>query len=228
MKKTKYVILSVLLAVASLVTVAQAGTLIETTGNVVSKTAVIGDTQRFAVTKTEFAKTNGIKETYQWFALDPIFGFATPIADATNRVYEIDSVQTTDAAYRFVRVSAGTVTDFSDLFGLTVKQDGVLIVNIWSPDSEYVTSVLLGQSFELKVKLTDFGEDEKDNNNLIFQWYRVDGLGNQTAIPGATKRTYKVAAAQLSDVSFYTVSVSNGSTTEQPPELYDVQVEVVN
>lgn len=228
MKKTKHIVLSVLLAVASLVTVAQAGTLIETTGNVVSKTAVVGDSQKFAVTRTDFAKTNGIKETYQWFALDPIFGFATPIDGATNRVYTIDSVTTDDAAYRFVRVQAGTVTDFSDLFGLTVKQDGVLIVNLWSPDGAYFTVPLLGQPFELKVKLTDFGQDENDDHNLTFQWYRVDGSGNQTAIPGATKRTYKVTAAQLSDVSFYTVSVSNGTTTEQPPELYDVEVEVVN
>lgn len=228
MKKTKYIILSVLLAVASLVSVAQAGQLIETTGGVVSKNAIVGESQKFAVTRTEFAKTNAIKETYQWFALDPIFGFASPIPDATNRVYEIASVQSTDAAYRFVRVQAGAVTDFSDLFGLTVKQDATLIVDIYSPDAEYVTSVLLGDPFELTVKLTDFGQSEKANHNLIFQWYRVDGSGVQTAIPGATKKSYKVSSAQISDVSFYTVSVSNGTTTEQPPELYDVQVEVVN
>ncbi len=214
------------LAITSLVSVARAGLLVQTDPDVISKTAFVGESQRFAFPRTDFDKTNGVPETYQWFELDPVFGFATPIPDATNRVYEIASVQTTDAAYRFVRVSDGTTTEFSTLIGLTVKQEGVLIVNVWSPDSEYVTLVHQGDPFELTVKLTDFGKSENDANNLTFQWYRVDGFGNQTAIPGATGRKYSVASAQTSDVSFYTVSVSDGTTTEQPPELYDVEVEV--
>lgn len=231
MKKIKNIILATVIAVTSLVSVAQAGQLINetsSTGNVITKNAYVGDSQRFAVTLTDFAKTNGVAETYQWFALDPIFGFASPIDGATNRVYQIDSVQTTDAAYRFVRVSDGTITEFSDLFALTVKQDGTLIVNNYYPDGLFATAVLQGQPFEFTVKLTDFGQDEKDDGNLTFQWYRVDGAGNQTAIPGATHRKYSVAAAQISDVSFYTVSVSNGTVTEQPAELFEVEVEVIN
>lgn len=225
MKKTNRIIVTVALAIASMVSVARAGLLVQTEPDVL-KTALVGESQRFAFPRTDYVKTNGIPETYQWFALDPVFGFATPIPDATNRVYNIASVQSTDAAYRLVRVSDGTTTEFSAFIALTVKQDGVLIVNTWSPDSVYVTLVDQGQPFELSVQLTDFGKSEKDANNLTFQWYRVDGSGNQTAIPGATSRTYSVASAQISDVSFYTVSVSDGTTTEQPPELYDVEVEI--
>lgn len=225
MKKTNRIIVTVALAIASMVSVARAGLLVQTEPDVL-KTALVGESQRFAFPRTDYDKTNGIPETYQWYALDPVFGFATPIPDATNRVYNIASVQSTDAAYRLVRVSDGTTTEFSAFIALTVKQDGVLIVNTWSPDSVYVTLVDQGQPFELSVQLTDFGKSEKDANNLTFQWYRVDGSGNQTAIPGATSRTYSVASAQISDVSFYTVSVSDGTTTEQPPELYDVEVEI--
>jgi len=225
MKKKNHIILSVSLAIASLASVAQAGLLVQTEPDVL-KTAFIGESQRFAFPKTDFDKTNGVPETYQWFALDPVFGFASPIADATNRVYDIASVQPTDAAYRFVRVSDGTTTEFSAFIALTVKQDGVLIENVWSPDSVYVTLIHQGEPFEFAVQLTDFGKSEKDANNLTFQWYRVDGFGNQTAIPGATSRKYSVASGQISDVSFYTVSVNNGTTTEQPPELYELEVEV--
>jgi hypothetical protein len=225
MKKTNRIILSASLAMASLVSVARAGLLVQTEPDV-SKNAFVGESQRFAFPRTDFDKTNGIPETYQWIELDPVFGFSTPIPDATNRVYEIASVQPTDATYRLVRVSDGTTTEFSAFIALTVKQDGVLIVNTWSPDSVYLTLIHQGQPFELTVPLTDFGKSEKDANNLTFQWYRVDGFGNQTAIPGATSRTYSVASAQISDVSFYTVSVSNGTTTEQPPELYEVELEV--
>lgn len=215
----KKIILITLLALST-VFGASAQTLIQST-NDVSKTRSVGDDVKFKVELTDFAKSEKHSLTYQWFGSVLPFGFFQPITDQTNRVLSISSVTTNDPAYFFVRVSDGTTTEFSPLNSLTVTQDGQLIVLVYSPDGEYPVVTELGQPTVLSVK-----KSPGHPSGIHFQWYRVDGSGNATVIPGATSKDYVIASTQISDVSFYTVTATKGSTTEQPPELYDVQVEV--
>lgn len=216
----KKLVLAVLLALATIVG-ANAQTLIQST-NSVNKTRSVGDDVKFKVELTDFAKSEKQNLTYQWFGSVLPFGFFQPITDQTNRVLNISSVTTNDPAYFFVRVSDGTTTEISPFNSLTVTQDGQLIVQVWSPDGEYPVVTVLGQQTVLSVK-----KSPDHPNGIHFQWYRVDGSGNATAITGATNKDYVIASTQISDTGFYTVTATKGSTTEQPPELYDLQVEVV-
>lgn len=215
----KNIILITLLALST-VFGASAQTLIQST-NSDNKTRSVGDDVKFKVELTDFAKSEKHSLTYQWFGSVLPFGFFQPITDETNRVLRLDSVTTNSPAYFFVRVSDGTTTEFSPLNSLTVTQDGQLIVLVYSPDGEYPVVTVLGEQTVLSVK-----KAPDHPNGIHFQWYKVDGSGNQTAIPGATNKDYVIESTQISDVSFYTVTATKGSTTEQPPELYDVQVEV--
>jgi len=216
----KNIVLSVLLALTTVVG-ASAQTLIATT-NSANKVRSIGDDVKFKVELTDYAQAEKTNITYQWFGSVLPFGFFQPLTDQTNRVLRIDSVTTNDPAYFFVKVSDGTKTEFSPLNSLTVTQDGDLIVKVWSPDGEYPTVTLLGQPTVLSVETV-----KKHSKNIDFQWYRVDGAGNATIIPGATNQNYVIESTQLSDVSFYTVTATKDGITEQPPELYDLMVEVV-
>lgn len=215
----------ILIAVLALSTVfgASAQTLIQNT-NDENKVRSIGEDVKFKVELTEFAQSEKTNITYQWFGSVLPFGFFQPLTDQTNRVLRIDSVTTNDPAYFFVIVRDGTRTEFSPgIKSLTVTQNGDLIVKVWSPDGLYPTVTLLGQPTVLSVETV-----KKHPKDVTFQWYRVDGAGNSTLIPGATNKDYIIPSTQISDVSFYTVIATDGCTTEQPPELYDLEVEVVN
>jgi len=216
----KKIILITLLAIAT-VAGASAQTLIATT-NSANKVRSIGDDVKFKVELTDYAQSEKTNITYQWFGSVLPFGFFQPLTDQTNRVLKISSVTTNDPAYFFVKVSDGTKNEFSPLNSLTVTQDGDLIVKVWSPDGEYPVVTLLGQQTVLTVKKAPDAP-----KGIQWQWYRVDGAGNATIIPGATNKDYVIQSTQISDVSFYTVTATKDCITEQPPELYDLQVEVV-
>lgn len=197
-----------------------AGILVQTEPDV-SKNAWVGELQDIKFPKTETVKTNGITETWQWFNFN-----VGPMPDATNRVHEIASVTPADAGYYFVQVSDGTTTEFSALIALTVKEEAVLVNQIYHPDGEGIVFGNVGDPIEMKVTLTEFGQDQKDCHLLSFQWYRLDSGGNKTAITGATHRKYSVASAQISDVGRYTVVVTDGTTTEELVQPFSVILQV--
>lgn len=193
-----------------------AGLLIQTEPDV-SKNAWVGESQDLKLPKTDYAKTNGVAETYQWFNLN-----SGPIAGATNRVLELASVAAGDASYYIVQVSDGTTTEFSALIALTVKEPATLVNQVYHPDGEGIVFANVGDPIEMKVTLTEFGQDQRDCNLLSLQWYRLDSGGNKTAISGATKRKYAVASAQIADVGRYTVVVTDGTTTEELVQPFTV------
>lgn len=184
------------------------------------KVAWVGEAHGLKFSKTDYVKTNGIAETYQWFSFNQ-----GPIPDATNRVHEIESASPADADYYIVQVSDGIATEFSALIALTVKQAATLINQVYYPDGEGVVFASVGDPIEMKVTLTEFGQDQKDCGLLSFQWHRLDAGGNKTAIAGATHRKYSVPSAQISDVGRYTVVVTDGTTTEELVQPFTVILE---
>jgi hypothetical protein len=197
-----------------------AGILIQTEPDV-EKNAWVGEAKDLKFPKTDYVKTNGITETYQWFNFN-----VGPMLGETNRVLELATVTPGDAGYYFVQVSDGTTTEFSALIALTVKEEAVLINQFYYPDGEGLVFVHQNDPFEIKVTLTEFGQDQKDCGHLSFQWYRLDSGGNKTAISGATHRKYSVASAQISDVGRYTVVVTDGTTTEELVQPFSVTLQI--
>lgn len=197
-----------------------AGILIQTEPDV-SKNAWVGESKDLKLPKTEQAKTNGIVETYQWFNFN-----IGPMPGETNRVLELATVAPSDAGFYFVQVSDGTTTEFSAFIALTVKEEATLINQFYYPDGEGLIFAHVGDPIEMKVTLTEFGQDQKDCHLLSFQWYRLDSGGNKTAITGATHRKYSVASAQIADVGRYTVVVTDGTTTEELVQPFSVTVQV--
>lgn len=196
-----------------------AGLLVQTEPDV-EKNAWVGESQDIKFPKTDYVKTNGIVETWQWFNFN-----VGPMPGETNRVIELASVTPADAGYYFVQASDGTTTEFSALIALTVKEPATLINQLYHPDGEGILFANIGDPFEIKVTLTDFGQDQRDNHLLSFQWYRLDSVGNKTAIAGATHRKYSVASAQIADVGRYTVVVTDGTTTEEFIQPYSLTVQ---
>lgn len=212
----KHATIAALLAAINL----NAGILIQTEPDV-SKNAWSGESKDLKLPKTDYAKTNGIAESYQWYNFN-----VGQMTGETNRVLELATVTPTDAGYYFTQVSDGTTTEFSAFIALTVKESATLIIQSYHPDGEGGVFVHQGDPFTLKVTLTEFGQDQKDCHLLSFQWYRVDGGGNKTAISGATHRKYIVASAQIADVGRYTCVVTDGTTTEELAQPYSVTLQI--
>ena len=187
-----------------------------------SKTVQAGDPLRLAMHLTDQGQAEKHILSYQWFSFD-MFG-PSVIPDATNRVLTIDNAAIKDATYYAGRVTDGTNTDFSILYGVEIQQQGVLIVKQFWPDGNYPVLANEGDPVIIKVKLTDAAQEIKDM--LTYQWYVENpGTGELSAITGATKRTYNITSTQVTDVGYYICSVSDGTTTEYMPEPYDIEIE---
>jgi hypothetical protein len=127
--------------------------------------------------------------SYQWY-----YNTNTPLADATNAAFLLNSVQVSDAGAYLVVVtnSAGSVT----------SQVALLTVNI--PDAPSIITQPLRQTVSVGQNAT-FGVVADGTLPLSYQWY----LNNTNPLVNATLATLTLTDVQTGDAGQYSVLVTN-------------------
>ena len=150
-----------------------------------SQTVPVGVNATFTVVASGTAPLS-----YQWKKGATILANTGNISGATNATLTLTNVQLADAGSYSVTVTNAAGTATSNAAALTAY------VPTAAPTSQYVTP---GSSVMFAVTTSGSGSP-------TYQW-KLNG----TAIPGATNTTYTVANAQVGNMGFYSVTVTNSA-----------------
>jgi hypothetical protein len=151
-----------------------------------SQTIVAGLSATFSVTASGTAPL-----TYQWTK------DGAPVSGATSSSYSISDVQAANVGtYQVIVTSAALLSDTSNGAILTV-----------TPAAPSITTQPLSQTVSTGQNVT-FSVVAIGTEPFTYTWFK-DG----TEIPSATLSSYSIAGAQTTDMGTYTVTVSNGIST---------------